>query len=168
MWSCLWDTLSNSFTQYTLLRSYHALRTLLFPLITHRDASSTISKLPKQCCTYPMLLSSSEFPHSFLSFHWKVIVHLGHTYSLLLTIEISYQQFPSYSSSAAPIPWCYPPWTFFCLFSVSILVFPCSSHHDIIMFSTILLTYQTAWQVKQRPMDSWSVCYGLWADFEDF
>ena len=50
----------------------------------------------------------------------------------------------------------------------SISVFPRSSHCDTIMFSIISTAYQTVQQVKQRPMNSWSQCSGLWADLGDF
>ena len=140
--------------------------------LRHSYALRLPIKMPHQ--PFPSYLSSAALilyctPHwSFLSFCWEVIIHWGHFYSLQLPIEIPHQPFPSYSSSATLIPCCPPHWTFTHLFSVSISVFSCSSHHDTIMFSIISTAYRTAQQVKQRPMDSQSQCSGLWADSGDF
>ena len=102
---------------------------------------------------------------SLSTLHQEVIMHSDHSYSIWLPIKIPYQLFPSYMSSTTLIPCCPPHQTFFGLFLVSILVFPCSSHCDIIMFNIISTAYRTAWQVKWRPMDSQSQCSGLWADW---
>ena len=109
----------------------------------------------------PLIGLSSDFPQ----FPLRCYHALG---TLPFTSIPPYQPFPIYSSGTALIPCCPPHQTFFGLFSVSIWVFPCSSHYDTIMFSIISTACWTAQQVKWIPMDSQSQCSGLWAEFGDF
>ena len=97
---CTWDThipfyypsrchtcpmlLSSPVYPQFLSRHYCALWTLLFPLITHQDTLSIISKLLEHCHTYPMLSSSYDILHSFLSFHLSFPLQLPLWYYCVL------------------------------------------------------------------------------------